>query len=416
MTSQSEVRAQASRPADSRRVGLVDEFLNRRVDRRQFLARAAMIGLSAPAATALLAACGSGWSTAAPASPATTSTPNPPTKTLSWRPSADVENVDPAILPGLEDPTYAQIFFETLITYRPGTTERVNCLAETFEESPDGKQFHFTLKQGIPFQKGYGEVQASDVKYSFERIAGLTKPNLHSPYQGDWAALETVKVEGKYSGTIIMKEVFAPTVSATLSGAGVASGMVLPQKAIEKLGKKFGTNPVGTGPYEWTSWTPGQKLVMTKFPDYGGANKAYANKFLFEEIDAIPISSDDTAYAALGDAARSTTARWGPRRSSKPSRTRRSRCISTPSGLLLLARDERDRAPAHQHLAPQGHSLGDRRARDHQGRLQRPVHPDERHHPEVAGDRLLGRRARVQPEHPSREVLPAQERSDERRC
>jgi len=285
MASQSEVRAQAFAAGGKPAAELVDEFLKERVDRRQFLARAAMVGLSASAARSLLTM--------------TAKAPQPPTKTLSWRPQADVQNVDPAILSGLEDPTYVQCFYETLITYRPGTTERVNCLAETFEESPDGKQFHFTLKRGIPFQQGYGDVQASDVKYSFERIAGLTKPNLHSPYQGDWAALETVKVESKYSGTIVMKEVFAPVVSATLSGAGVASGMVVSQKAVEKLGKKFGTNPVGTGPYEWTSWVPGQKLVMTRFPHYGGANKAYAHKFLFEEINAIPISSDDTAYAAL---------------------------------------------------------------------------------------------------------------------
>ena len=304
MASQAErsARAQALATSGSPAAGLVEEFLSKRLDRRQFLSRAAAIGLSASAAGALLAACGSGattpTSTGSGAS-STTTTTGPPTTTLTWRPAADVENVDPAILPGLEDPTYAQIFYETLITYKPGTGEIVHCLAESFEKSSDGLQFHFELKQGIPFQKGYGEVQASDVKYSFERIAGLTKPNLHSPYQGDWAALESVRVDSKYSGTIIMKEIFAPTVTATLCGAGVASGMVLPEKAIEKLGKKFGTNPVGTGPYEWTSWTPGQKLVMTKFPEYGGANKAYANKFLFEEIIAMPISSDDSAYAAL---------------------------------------------------------------------------------------------------------------------
>ncbi len=299
----SSARDQAAAAGGPPARSLVDEFLRKRIDRRQFLSRAAMIGLSASTASALLAACGSGTSapttSGAPASSTTTTSPKPPTNTLSWRPVADVSNVDPAILSGLEDPTYVQCFFETLITYKPGTTEQVNCLAESFEKSSDGKQFHFTLKQGIPFQKGYGEMQASDVKYSFERIAGLTKPKLNSPYQGDWAALESVRVDSKYSGTIIMKEVFAPTVSATLSGAGVASGMVLSEKAVEKLGKGFGTNPVGTGPYEWTSWVPGQKLVMTKFPQYGGANKAYANKFLFDEIDAIPIKSDDTAYAAL---------------------------------------------------------------------------------------------------------------------
>ncbi len=292
--SQSDPSVRSGRQA----VRQLDELLGRKIDRRQFFARAAALGLTASSAGALWAAMGSPSAAMASTASGSSRKAQPPTTTLSWRPTADVQNVDPALLPGLEDPTYSPCFFEGLIAYRPGTSDVVHCLAETFEQSSDGLQFHFTLKQGIPFHRGYGEVQASDVKYSFERIAGLTKPNLNSPYQGDWAALETVRVEGKYSGTIVMKEIFAPTTTNTLCVGG-GSGSVLSQKAVEKLGKSFGTNPVGTGPYEWTSWVPGQKLVMTKFADYGGANKAYANKFLFEEIEALPIQSDDSAYAAL---------------------------------------------------------------------------------------------------------------------
>jgi peptide/nickel transport system substrate-binding protein len=274
-------------------VGLVGELLAKRIDRRQFLRRAAALGVSAPAAAAVLAACGSSSS---PGETTRGSAVKPPTTTLSWRPLADVKSVDPAFLPGLEDPTYAVNIFEGLITNHPDTGAPVNCLAETFETSSDGLRFHFTLKQGIPWQKGYGEVQATDVKYAFERIAGLTKPNLSSPYEGDWAALQQVKVESKYSATIVMKEVFAPTTTSTLRNG---SGLVVPEKAVEKLGKNFGTNPVGSGPFEWTSWIPGQKLVMTRFDRYGGANKAYANPHLFEEIQSFPIASDDSAYAAL---------------------------------------------------------------------------------------------------------------------
>ncbi len=288
-------RAQAQALGGPPAVELVDAFLHRGLDRRQFLGWAARLGLSTSAAVTLLAACGGSSST--PASGSAGSSPAAAAlKTLAWRPSADVQNVDPAILPGLEDPTYAACFFEGLIARKPGGNELVNCLAEEFEQSKDGLQLHFTLKPGILFHQGYGEVQASDVKYSFERIAGLTKPNLNSPYQGDWAALEQVRVDGKYSGTIILKEVFAPTLTEVLPGN---SGMVVSEKAVEKLGKSFGTHPVGTGPYEWTSWTPGQELVMTRFAGYSGANRAYANKNLFGQIHALPISSDDSAYAAL---------------------------------------------------------------------------------------------------------------------
>ncbi len=296
MSPEKDARAQAFAAGGQQAAGLVDELLANRIDRRQFMARAAVLGVSATAAGSILAACGS--STSSPPAGGSTTSPKPPTTTLTWRPVADVENVDPAILPGLEDPTYVQCFFETLLAYKPGTTEVMHCLADSFETSTDGLRFHFTLKEGIEFHRGFGEVQASDVKFSFERIAGLTKPKLNSPYSGDWSSLESVQVESKYSGTIVMKEVFAPTLAVVIGG-GIASGMVVSEKAINQLGKKFGTNPVGTGPYEWTSWTPGQKLVMTKFPGYSGANKAYANKFLFDEIVATPISSDATAYTAL---------------------------------------------------------------------------------------------------------------------
>jgi ABC-type oligopeptide transport system substrate-binding subunit len=129
----------------------MDEFLERRVDRRQFLARAAALGLSTSAASALLAACGSGSTT-----PTTSSASNSPTpaKTLSWRPLADVSNVDPAIIPGLEDPTYAGNFFESLITHKPGTTEVVNCLADSLERSSDSLQFHFELKEASHGRRG----------------------------------------------------------------------------------------------------------------------------------------------------------------------------------------------------------------------------------------------------------------------
>ena len=171
-----------------------------------------------------------------------------------------------------------------------------NCLAESFEPSADGLQYHFKLKPGIEWQKGYGEVQASDVKFSFERIAGLTKPKINSPYSGDWSALETVKVAGKYEGTIILKSPFAPLMHSTLP---VGSGKVLPQKAVEALGKRWATNPIGSGPFEFVSWTPHQSTVLKSFDRYSGANSSYIAKAPWDTIETHVVDSDNTAYAAL---------------------------------------------------------------------------------------------------------------------
>jgi peptide/nickel transport system substrate-binding protein len=272
---------------------LIVDYTRGRVDRRQFIRRATGIGLSLPAATALLAACGGSSSTATTTHAAS---PAPVSKNLRVRMESDMDNLDPAIVPTLVDFNVAEPIMEGLITYKPGTWDVVNCLAESFEPSSDHLHFHFKLKQGIPFHKGYGEVTAEDVKYSYERIAGLTKPNLHSPYQGDWMSLKEVKVESKYAGTIIMKQPFAPLLRSTLP---VMSGKVLSKKAIIQLGKKFATQPIGSGPYEFGSWVPGQHVILNKFAQYGGANSAYAKPAQWDTITGIPIVNDSAAETAL---------------------------------------------------------------------------------------------------------------------
>src|SRR5207248_7463369 len=42
-------------------------------------------------------------------------------------------------------------------------------LAEHWKISPDGTVWTFTLRRGVPFHKGFGEMTAEDVKFSFER-------------------------------------------------------------------------------------------------------------------------------------------------------------------------------------------------------------------------------------------------------
>lgn len=279
-------------PSDPQIERLVADLTEQRIDRRQFLQRAAGLGLSLPAATAILAACG-GQEEPRGATGTAAATGG----TLRLHLDEDIENVDPAIQPGHADTNVATNIFEQLVAYKPGSFETANTLAESWEGSSDGLQWQFKLKQGIPFHKGYGEVTAEDVKYSFERIAGLTKPKLESPYAGDWATLDRVQVKGKYDGVVVLKEPFAPLMTTTVP---VQSGSIVSKKAVEELGaKKFATNPVGTGPYEFVSWSPTQKVVLKKFAEYGEANSDYAQPAVWDEIDFIVIGEDNPTSIAL---------------------------------------------------------------------------------------------------------------------
>ena len=53
-----------------------------------------------------------------------------------------------------------------------------------------------------------------------------------------------------------------------LTGSTGRAGTIVPRKAVEKYGKDFGRNPVGTGPFKFVSWHENDSIVLEKNPDY----------------------------------------------------------------------------------------------------------------------------------------------------
>lgn len=209
-------------------------------------------------------------------------------KILRVRLYGDIKNMDPAFIGSQNDWVVGNTILQGLVTYAPNSYEVVNELADSMETSKDGLTITFKLKQGIQWPKGYGEVSADDVKFSYERIAD---PALKSPYADDWAALDHVEVLDKYSGKIILKKPFAPLWHSTLP---VTSGKILPKKYLQEVGnEKFATNIIGTGPYMLVDWKPKQEVVVKRNPDYKGTPPAW------DEIHFIPIEDDKTAEIAL---------------------------------------------------------------------------------------------------------------------
>ncbi|PWR13605.1 hypothetical protein DKT69_19915 [Micromonospora sicca] len=252
---------------------------------RRNLLKYSALGVSLAGVSSLLAACGGEEGAGA----------NISTKLLRIHLDEDISNLDPAFNAGHTNTTVRANIFEHLVTYRPDKFELVNELAEKFEPSSDGLRYDFTLKKGIQFHGGYGELTAEDVKFSYERIAGLTEPKIKSAYRSDWIALKGVEVHDKYSGTIVLKEPFAPLLATTLP---VGSGEIVSKRAVEERGEAFGTSPIGTGPYEFVEWKRNQQVVLKKFANYGGAAN-YADKPLWGELRFVVIAEDNPTTIAL---------------------------------------------------------------------------------------------------------------------
>ena len=196
------------------------------------------------------------------------------------------ENVDPAFVNW--DDYIGDTILSGLVAFAPGSFDVENDLAEWIEESEDGLEISFKLKEGVMWHKGYGEVTAEDVKFSFER---MIDPELGGWYPDDWATLDHVEVIDKYRGTIILSEPYAPLWNSTLP---VYSGKVLPKAYMEEVGREeFGTNPIGSGPYIFDEWTPMEKVVLKRNPDYFGDAPYY------DEIHMLLIEDTQAAETAL---------------------------------------------------------------------------------------------------------------------
>ncbi len=200
----------------------------------------------------------------------------------------DILNLDPAFIDTCYDEYVSRTVLEGLIRFVGSTGETENYLAEWIKTSEDGLEIHFKLREGIMWHKGYGELTAEDVKYSYERYQD---PELAAAYADDWAALDHVEINSKYEGTIVLKEPQATIWTTTLP---LTSGSIVCKKQVEEIGnEKFSTDIVGTGPYIFDKWMPNEKVILKRNEEYWGELP------FWEEIHLIPIVEAAAAEIAL---------------------------------------------------------------------------------------------------------------------
>jgi ABC-type transport system substrate-binding protein len=186
----------------------------------------------------------------------------------------DVSTLDPAIGYDWQNWSIIKSLFDGLMDYKPGTTELVPDLAESYEITNDGKTFTFKLRAGVKFHNGR-EVTAEDVKYSIERVLD---PATQSPGAGFFGSLDTIAV---VDPTTIKFGLSRPD-ATFLHVMAINFAHVVPKEEVDKYGADFGKNPVGSGAYKMTEWTLGQRLVLEKNADYWHEGVPILDKVTFE--------------------------------------------------------------------------------------------------------------------------------------
>jgi len=234
-----------------------------RIGRREFLGRAAALGLTTALATSLLAKEGIAAT---------------PKKGGSARfglaHGATTDTLDPTNWPdtGTQVPFWGGM--SNSLTEIDADGNITPDLAESMEPGDDAKSWIFKLRKGLTFHNGK-DVTTDDVIASYQHHM---KPDSKSAAKANLAAITNIKGDGK------------DTVIFTLSGGDAdfpykCSDYHLPIMPAKPDGTADWQSGVRTGPFVFGSWEPGVRAKLKRFANYHKEGKPY-----FDEVEFLTIA------------------------------------------------------------------------------------------------------------------------------
>jgi peptide/nickel transport system substrate-binding protein len=238
---------------------LVEQVINGRMTRRQLLVRASIFGFSASAIGGLLAACGSSGSSSSTATAGSAPSPKAGGTVRVSSPDS-LTALNPVTTYDVGGAVMEQQVCEYLIWANNDMTLR-GVLAASWEPDATAKVWTFKLRPGVTFNDGT-PFTAADVVATFERLV--------NPKSGS-AALSVLGGILSPGGTVAVDD---STVAFHLDkpfadfpvmvSSSNYNALILPKN----WKGDFVKNPIGTGPFTLTKYTPKVGATFAKNPNY----------------------------------------------------------------------------------------------------------------------------------------------------
>ena len=287
----------------------------KRISRRNFL-KVAGVG----AAALGLAACGGNKSgstaTSGNASSAGSSTGSINTAGFTVQYGSNPETLDPALNSAVDGGNTVITVFETLLIINENN-EAVPGQAESWTTSEDGLTWTFTMRDGLKWSDG-SELNAKDFEYSFKRMAN---PDTTAPYAETCLGMidgfeEAAGFPDADGNPTVEPNLDALNVKASDDGktltivlgypcsyfdkiAAFAAMSPVQKATVEANGDAWATSPdtyVCNGPYMITEWTPSERIVLTKNPNYVGGWDS--SKIVSDSITLLLLEDSSASFAA----------------------------------------------------------------------------------------------------------------------
>ena len=269
--------------------GLIDRVQAGGLSRRAFVRRMIAVGLSAPLATQLLAHAGVAMAQAAPAYKPTKRGGGGLLRVMWWQ---GPTLLNPHFAVGTKDQDGSRIFYEPLAGWdgegnlRPVLAEALPS-REAGTLAADGKSVTWRLKKGVTWHDGK-PFTADDVVFTWEYAR---HPGTAAVTSGSYKDVVVEKVD---THTVVVK---FPQPTPFWADAFVAqAGCVIPKHLFaDYIGDKSrdaptNLKPVGTGPYLFKDFKPGDMVMGTINPNYHQPNRPH--------FDAIEMKGGGDAVSA----------------------------------------------------------------------------------------------------------------------
>jgi peptide/nickel transport system substrate-binding protein len=218
--------------------------------------------------------------------------------------SGDIAGLDPAMANDGETFRVSRQIFEGLVGVEAGTADPAPGLAESWEQSEDGLSYTFKLKEGVTFHDGT-DFNAEAVCFNFDRMnnfTGLAATESLSYYWGKLMRGYADTGTSIYGGceavsdtevTLTLTQPFAGFIPAlSLPSFAIQSPAALEEYAADEVGGTAEApvlseyaqgHPVGTGPFKFESWSPGESVELSAYEDYWG-EQGQVQEIIFQVI------------------------------------------------------------------------------------------------------------------------------------
>ena len=206
--------------------------------------------------------------------------------TLVYLRGSDSVLLDPGDATDGESSKVIEQVFDTLLRFRPGSTEVEPSLAVSWTHDEARTTWRFRLREGVRFHDG-ALLDGAAVAGAFERQRDPGHP--HAFGDANYAYWKDLFgfVDRVAPGADPLEVVFhlnEPAPPFFLAMLAAFNASIPSPKAFDELGKDVRRHPVGTGPFRFVKWDGGVEIELARNDDYWDGAPALARvRFLVSE-------------------------------------------------------------------------------------------------------------------------------------